>query len=79
MKNLSLIYGILFIRLFFCFNNQASLNEAKENSNEVTATTFIDENGDTQTCVTCSNGYKFCCTSPKSPSVNRVTKTGSCN
>lgn len=75
MKNFILIVFVLFM-FGSCKDTKEKTVEAT--SIEVSATTTVDANNKTKTCVTCSNGYKLCCDSPKSPNVNCVKKTGSC-
>jgi len=81
MKISTLLFGIFFSLITLsCASDEQEVIQAKEGAIEITKTTVIERRSDgtKRVCVTCSNGYKFCCDSPKSPTVNCVTKTGSC-
>jgi len=85
MKISKLLFGTFLLLILSCTTENNEVVEVVEVVEVIEVvegekTTIIERlsNGTKRVCVTCSNGYKFCCDSPKSPNVNCVTKTGKC-
>lgn len=78
IKIMKLIYLFIvsFTLLLGCKNTENSQEKIIKSNLVGEATIEKNESGDY--CVTCANGYKKCCTSPKSPVVNCIKRSGSC-
>ncbi len=70
------VFFLSFILLLGCKKTEKTQEEIIKSN--VTGEATIEKKDNGEYCVTCANGYKYCCTSPKSPVVNCIKKTGYC-